>query len=314
MDELRYEHDGTVEGGAANMPDLGGNDAPAKPAPSAEAAAAQEPVKAPAKPDAPAREAEPEDDEDYLELEPASEGKEAVRYKLSEVIEGFNKSRELSGEVETLRTKAASVPVEYEQKMREILPLKLQYANALKQWADYNAPKPPPLDMLNPQHPSYDPDGYHRMATEAQKREAETKAAREQERSVRQQAEAAQAEIDSLHLSREQAKVHEFWPELKTEAGADEAVKAVQKHYGLTRDEINGIADHRFFKMAKDAIAYHASKAREAEAVKKVTAKPKLIKSSARAGSSKGINSDHFGSLQKSGTLEDAAKVLGGLI
>ncbi len=314
MDELRYEHDGTVEGGAANMPDLGGNDVPAKPAASAEPNPAPEPDKTPAKPDAAAREADPEDDEDYLELEPAAEGKEAVRHKLSEVVDGFKKYRDLEVEAEELRSRATAVPTEYAQRLPKMVELELQYADALKKWADYNAPKPPPLDMLNPQHPSYDPDGYHRQAMDAQRREGEMKAAREQEASIRKQAEARQQEIESITLAREQAKVHEFWPELKTPEGADAAVKAIQKHYGLSRDEINGIADHRFFKLAKDAISFHAAQARQAEAVKAVTAKPKLIKSSARAGSSKGINSDHFGRLQKSGTLDDAANVLGGLI
>ena len=113
-------------------------------------------------------------------------------------------------------------------------------------------------------------------------------------------------------FSRERAKLLEIWPEMKDGATANGVRSDLEKHYGIDRATLAEVIDSRFYAVAKDALAYRAAKAKEAEAVKVVRAKPKLIPGGARSSSngSSARSADAMGALRKSGSIEAAMDAL----
>ena len=104
----------------------------------------------------------------------------------------------------------------------------------------------------------------------------------------------------------------EIWPEMKDSETANGVRTSLEKNYGIDRKTLSEVIDSRFYAVAKDALAYRAQQAKQAEAVKVVRAKPKLIPSGARA-SSNGSNTratESMAALRKSGSIEAAMDAL----
>lgn len=84
----------------------------------------------------------------------------------------------------------------------------------------------------------------------------------------------------------EAKKLVAFWPELADAAKRGEIQQSMHKllgKYDFTPEEVDGLTDHRYYKIVKDLLAYDGMKsAKGAEVVKKKAA-PKLVKAAARA-------------------------------
>lgn len=318
--------DGSLDGAAAFIDTIpagemekGGNVAPeraraddgkfAKPeaeAPKVEDAA---PVEA-AKPDA-----EPEDEDTYIELPPDEDGKEPTRYKLDEVVQGYRKAQTLEQELAQLKQQGPP-PEAWDQQIIETVQTRQRMMQQIEQWAQVNQPQPPDITLLDANSQNYNPDLYfqqHRQH-EALKQAHERAKAQHDELAQRQTAE--QEALTRVRLDREKAKLERVWPELKEKTVADKVRTDLQSHYGLDADTINSVSDARFFALAKDALAYRSQKATAQAAAKVVSAKPKLIPGKARStvnGKTATYNSA-MGRLQQSGTVDDAASAIASLL
>lgn len=267
----------------------------------------------------PAKAAEaPADDDDYIEEPAEEEGKEPVRYKLQEVLTGYKEAKTLRDELTKART-APVMPAEIESALRETIGAREQYLAGLKQmYAQQNAPAPD-LEMVNPNSPKYDPERFHASIT-AYQQSQQTKAEIEshfKELSDRQSRE--QEAIRSAKWQREQAKLQTVWPEVLTDKTAQaKAKEALAKHYGIDDAFLASdlTLDHRIYALAKDALAYRESQAKQAEAVKVVRAKPKVVHGSARQNTStqQRTSQDGMKRLASSGSLDDAVDALSGLL
>ena len=255
-----------------------------------------------------------DDEDDYVELPAEEEGKEPSRHKLQELVDGFYRAKTLEAEVEKAK-KFQPLPDDLESAMRETMESRAQYIGALRQFAALSRPIAPDEELINPASPKYDPEGYYK-AREYYKHSWRQMQAAQQElaRAEEEQGEHEAVMLRSTH-ARERAKLIEFWPEIAKPETVQQVRKELEKRYGIDAGTIANIYDHRFYRLAKDALKNVVSADAKNEAVKAVRAKPKLVRASARQSSSpNGRSADAFGRLQKSGSLEDAADALSGLI
>jgi hypothetical protein len=272
--------------------------------------------KPPEKAEEPAK-AEADEDEDLeFEFPPEEDGKEPVRRKLSELVEGYDKASVLEKEVTELRSRANEVPVEYATGLEETVKARAQYMRSLEYVSKLFNPVAPNVAMLDPNHPNYDPDGY-RAAYQAfeQSKKATEQIRADYETAAKEQRE-QQGVLLKAHLAKEQAALYKAWPEAKNPEVAKKVREDVARHYGFTDQEIGATTDHRMFLVLRDALELRASKAKQAEAVKVVRQKPKLVKGAARTTTdSKATGrSTAMRSLAQTGNARDAAAALKGLI
>lgn len=271
-------------------------------------------VEAPPKPEEPAKEAEAQEEEDYVELPPEGEGKEPTRFKVSELLAAHKKAGELEQEV----TKFKSQPLDnkIEEVLRHNLQARQQYMDGLKQIQEWMAPQRPNMDLINPQSDKYDPATYwQQVQTYQRQAEYQAQAKAEHERVSKEQAE-HNGILEQARLQREWTKSLEVWPELKDTAVRGKVVDDVAKTYNFSPDEIKAIADHRVMSVLKDALAYRAGKAAQETAVKVVTAKPKLIKGGARQAQTgkQAAYSQSFEKLSQSHDIQDAVGAIQALL
>lgn len=253
-----------------------------------------------------------DEDGDWFEI-PGEDGK-AERYKVDDVWKGYQRASELEAEVETLR-RAQPMPAEFEQALRSTIQERSNYAQALQQWAAYNEPRQPDPNLVDPASANYDPEAYHRQLTEfAHAQENQRRVTSELERLQSEDGEQREALFRAAH-AREKTKLLEAWPEITTKGTVEQVRGDLERFYGIDAQTLATVQDHRFYKVAKDALAYRAQAAKAKEAVKVVKGKPKLFPGGARqSGAKAGKFNDALGRLSKSGSLDDAADALEGLI
>jgi hypothetical protein len=256
-----------------------------------------------------------EDDEDYIELPPEAEGAEAKRIKLSEALERYNKFDELQGEL-TKAKESQPPPTHYEEAIARAADQAAEYLRGVQQLQQWLQPQMPDTDLVNPNSDKFDPASYHRQLAQAQQ-VTQLRAQLEQEaQRVEAETTSKQRAVLEARIAREKVEAMKVWPELKDEAVRTKAVQDFATAYKFTPEEVKAIGDHRIVAVMKDALAYRQGLIAKEAALKVVTAKPKLVKASARASqSSKAAN---FASaserLAKSNSIDDAADAIGALL
>lgn len=258
------------------------------------------------------------DDEDYLELEiPGEDGKEPTRerHKVSDVFAGFQRAKELEAELEQAKTRAplsADVEVEIEGLISE----RSRYVEALQAWSHLNQPRAPSRDLINPQSNNYNPELYYQQMQAFDEIQANHAKVREEIERVQKQNEEKQNALLGSRMKREQAKLAEIWPELvKDKAVAQKFVADLEKLYGVDGETIKSVSDHRFYALAKDALAFRAAQAAKKEAARVVLAKPKLVRANARSSNNSKATAFQgaMGKLSHSHSLDDAAAAIAAL-
>lgn len=264
-----------------------------------------------------AKAAEADEDEDYFEIEePGEDGQpKPVRVKASEVWEGFQRSKELAAELDAAR-KAQPMPEEQERVLSDMVQRLQRYDQALAEFEQFVPVPEPSIDMLNPASQSYDTEGYYRQLTQHRAAAEKLQAVRaERQRTNEMQRQHAETLAAQRH-SRERAKVLELIPELKDKAAAEKFKADLIGKFGFDEAIINSVQDHRFYVLAKHALNDLNRQSAAKEAVKVVRSKPKLIRASAKGNQSpaQARAGEASARLAKSGSIEDAADAIAGLI
>lgn len=335
-DTQQLQNDGSYEDAVAAMPDLLADDpkdfdqATGRPrAPDGKFAAKDEPVEpkaeepkveAKAEPDA-KQEPVDETEDDEIEMPGETEDQAPVRVKLKEVVEGWQKAKTLEAELAKQReTIAQPLPHEVEQHVVALQKERGQVVEAMKQWQNLNQPRQPNLDLTNPASPNYNPELFHSQVQNYQRQLAQHAEVTERIKAAEAQTKTEQEAIRASKIAREQAEVRKIWPEvLSDDKTRMEARKALFDHYGVDDALLDSdlTLDHRFYKMAKDALAFRALQGKQVEAVKAVKAKPKLISGQARqtpSNPARAKQTEAFSRLSQSGSIEDAADALEGFL
>lgn len=281
---------------------------------------AKEDPKDVAKVDAPAE----DDDSDYIELPAEKEGEAPVRHKLDEVVEGWQKSKTLEAELAQAKQAqpAQPLPHEIEQHVVALQQERTKFVDGAKTWLQLNQPRQPNMDLTNPQSPNYNPELFHGQVQEYQRQLANFRAVQQTIDDASQKSKSEQEALRASKIARETAELQKIWPEIvgsQNEKVRVDTAKALFDHYKIDQALLDSdvTLDHRFYALAKDALAYRASQAQKVEAVKAVKAKPRLIQGQARSAtqSPKAAKfSESYKSLLTSGSVEDAADALEGLL
>ncbi len=324
-DELHQEpveHDGTLAGAIESMPDIEALERGPAVDRAADGKFASRETPAKADPPADEKDAAPakaeevaEDDEDYIEVPAEAEGAEPERIKLTEALERYKKFETLQADLEKAR-QAQPPPEQYEQAIVEATDKATQYLNGIRQLQQWMQPQPPNPELVNPASPNFAPELYHQQLQQAQQivqlraqldQEAQRVAAENSEK---------QTLVLRARMDREKAEAMKIWPELQDKSTRSKVVEDFSAAYKFSPEEVKAIGDHRVLAVIKDALAYRQGlKAKEA-AVKVVTAKPKLVKGTARQ-SQTGKQARLAAAserLSQTNSLDDAAEVIGALL
>lgn len=253
-----------------------------------------------------------EDEDLEFELPADKDGEQPKRLKLSQLYEGFEKASVLEKELEETKARFSTVPEEYQTQVRATMETRSKYMESLRVMENFINPRQPPTDMLNPASQNYNPDAYYDAM---QRFERDTKALSAIKTDM-QRMERAQAEEQSVlmkaHVAREAEALHRAWPEAKNPETLKSVAKALVKDYGFSNEDIENISDHRQLLVIRDALELRALKAKQADAVKVVRAKPKLVKGAARSSTApnEAAKANAMTRLSQTGSIDAAAAAL----
>ena len=259
---------------------------------------------------------EPAEDEDvYWELPPDKDGEAPRRIKAEEVWQAYEDLPKVREELENAR-KSAPVPMDYVQGLAETVRTRTDLLQGLQVITQMIRPSDPSIEMLNEMSDKYDPQGYFAAK---QKADADRQIIAQLRERMRQEEAARKNERDILTkaaIAREQESLLKQWPEYSKLETRKQFRDDLVKAFGFSDGEVEGTADHRILLMARDALELRALKAKQAEAVKVVRQKPKLVKGAARTTTDpKAANrTAAMDRLASSGSMRDAAMALKGLI
>ena len=260
---------------------------------------------------------EPDDDTDYIELPPEADGQEVTRLKLDEVLTGYRKSKDLEKELVEARSNSKVMPPpEVETAMTQALYERQNYAKAAKALLARSQPSAPDMSLINPASPNYNPELLHVQINQFQQQIAASEAEERRIAALDAENNKMQTELLRGRQSRERDLLTKAWPELKETGRMDKVRDGIKKAYGFSDEEIDATLDHRNFLVIRDALAYREGLSRAAETVKAVKAKPTLVRGTARVASNtkSAKYSESLSRLQTSGSLDDAANALDGLL
>lgn len=249
--------------------------------------------------------------EEFFELPPDEEGGEPKRIPATEVFEGYQKAQELAAELEEVR-RTAPPPQEFDRQIYETVQVRGRLMQELQAYAQLLQPQQPNPEMIRT-----DPDGYYQQIQIAQQMGQQLQAVRAQFGQLQADQSREQEALSQARFARERGKLHDVWPEvLSNPQKASQVRDAAQRLYGIDNQTFATTIDARFYAVLKDALAYRDGIKAQQTAVKVVRAKPKLVRASARSGETgkqMAVNSA-MQRVARSGSLEDAADVIGGLL
>lgn len=327
---------GSIEDAALAMPDLGpsfeemaGLEQPKKaqprdpasqqwrsPTEEAEAKQAKEPEQ-PEQPET-AEEASPVDEE-FFEMMEERDGKQVpVRLKASEVWAEAQEAKRLRQEMEEVRSQNIA-PEQWDAAILQANQARSQVLRQLQMVRAMISPELPDERLLDENNPAHNPTRYHQQLAAYRKQSQQIQQVEAQiEHYEQEQSQQAQM-LQAAHAQREKAKLLQFWPELKDQKEAASVRDNLVRHYGkygVTDALINSVTNAAFYALAKDALAYRKSLQVRETAIKVVRTKPKLVRAQARDTTAPNNRRAAAGMarLQQSGSLEDAASALDGLL
>lgn len=263
----------------------------------AEAVAAQDEASAPA--------------EEFFELPPDVEGGEPKRIPATEVFEGYQKAQELAAELEEVR-RTAPPPQEFDRQIYETVQVRGRLMQELQAYARLLQPQAPNPEMIRT-----DPDGYYQQVQIAQQMSEQLQAVRQQFGQLQADQSREQEALSQARFARERGKLGDIWPEVLSNPQKAASVRdAAARHYGIDNQTFATTIDARFYAVLKDALAYRDGIKAQQTAVKVVRSKPKLVRATARSGETSkqmAVNTA-MQRVARSGSLDDAADVIGGLL
>ena len=282
-----------------------------------------------------ADEADGEEDTSEEEIEASGEeedpifevtlpGGEKSEIPLSELAAGYSRLEDYKQKTAALANERREFQQSKDAELAEVKQYEQQLRNTLEFYQQLNpVGQEPPRSMLNPNSQDYNPEEYLRLKADFDDRVQSYQQTAQRLSYVQQQEQMRQQEAMKETTQREQAKLREVWPELFAEdanvqtAARTALISGLQTHYGVDQETIAQVLDHRFYALAKDALAYRAMKQDAPKVTAKLKVKPKVVKPGARAPQPKPgqqKTNDARKALRKSGDPRAFAAVIEGLL
>lgn len=246
-----------------------------------------------------------EDDIDYIELE-AEEGQEPTRIKLEDAVERYQKFEQIQAELENAK-QTQLPPTDWDQQALQHVQAMQQLNDTIEQWQYLN-----PIQDPDPSLALEDPEQFYALTQQAQHLRGQHQQAQLARQQAQQQLQARQDQLDNVLWEREKAKIFENHPQLQDQAVVLEVTKDLGKHYGIDAETVNELRNHKAWNIIMDALAHRKALGQREVVAKAVKAKPRLVKSQARDGSTpkQRAQSQARDRLAQSGSIADAAEAL----
>ncbi len=257
--------------------------------------------------------------EEFFELPPEEEGGEPRRIPATEVFEGYQRAQELAAEIEEVR-RGVVPPIEYDRQIMETVQARGRIMQELQSYAALLQPQEPDLELLNQASARFNPDLYYQQVQMSGQLKQQLGAVRQQMQQHQAAIEREQGALSDAKKAREQSKLREMWPEVLSDPKkAHEVREKAARLYGIDDQVFATTIDARLYAILKDALAYRDGIKAQQTAVKVVRAKqvPKLVRSTARTGANTAKQQAYSTASQRlarSGSLDDAADAIGGLL
>jgi len=245
-------------------------------------------------------EAEEGDEDDDPEFE-IDTPKGQARVKLSELRAGYLRQSDYTRK--TMEVAEQRRQIEAEQ--TEAAQLKQQLSEALQVWAVPTEQEPNWAEMAQ----KLDPREFNARRVQWEQRQQAKEQARQQYHALqayeRQQTEARekQALLDAVPEWRDAERFKSDAMRMATGAEA----------YGLSRDDLSNVMDHRLLLVLRDAVAYREMMAKQPAAAKRVAKPNKALKPGSKpnkAANSEAVRQKQMNRLKQTGRVEDAVDLL----
>lgn len=235
-----------------------------------------------AKPEAKAKAEEAAPEEDEVEI-PGEEGAEPKRVKVADLVASHAAYEKLRGQeaqiIERVETEATQrVTAHYKQVSDYTQQVGLQVQAALQL---LQPPQPPSPELIDPNSPRYNPDGYHLAFANYQRAHGQYQQAQAVGKQLLDAANDANARATDARETQELQRALRVWPEFGQPDTQQKFISDMGKAYGYSPQELDAsLTDHRNLQVARDALAFRAMKAQSGDVRKQVEAKaPKLVRS-----------------------------------
>ncbi len=162
-----------------------------------------------------------------------------------------------------------------------------------------------------------DPVAYMQAKEQFEQHQNAVRQTQDLQQQAQQRAQAEQAQNQQDYLVKERQALLDAMPEFKDQNAYSNFWNSAQtylRQQGFTTDEISTVADHRFYKVMKDALSYRALLAKKSTAKQKGEGKPAVMTTKTRKGNrgraDKAV-ADRINRAQQSGNVESVADILG---
>lgn len=266
------------------------------------------------------QEAQAEDDA-FLELPPAEEGKEPERVPLKEAVEAVQKVRQMNEDIASAVIRAQDEEYAKQGKVTQELEatfktVRNQAQIALKAMHAYAPQEPNPI-MLDRNSGYYDPEAYHTAKIHYDDFVAHYQKVAATLKQAESGLTAVNGQQDSELVRRETERTARYIPEFKDEktraAKIDEIAAVLSKEYGIGKEDLADIVDHKAWRLLNDLAQMKAQKVKAPEVRKHIQeTKPKIVNGRLpdRDKSSGRFIGDARKELRESGSEDSFAKLL----
>lgn len=224
--------------------------------------------------------------EAFIELPAAEDGGEPERVPLTEAIEAVKQLRQMNGDVATAVIKAEEEAFAKQDQITKALNSTFEtvakQAQVALQVMHAYAPQPPDPIMLDRNGGYYDPEGYHNAKIHYDAFVAHYNKVL----ATVQQAESGKGAIGTQEeqefVRRETDRAARFIPEFKDEkaraAKRAEWLEVLGPRYGVSAEDLAGLADHKALRMVNDLTARILAEKKAPEVKKHLTeTKPRIV-------------------------------------
>ena len=257
------------------------------------------------------------DEEEYLEWTvEGDENAEPQRLKVSEVVERIQQVEQLQAELENVR-QVQPAPPEYDQHIEQYMERAIALDQQLRQWQAFNQIQPPDQRLLTTGDPN-DSAIYYAQLQENERLQQQHMQVAQQLKANEQEYWQARETRAEAQWQREAAKVYQKHPKMRTEAGVREFAADAEALLGIDQQTLDAQRDSRILNALIEHVELkkqgQKAEAEKAKAVRAVKATSRLVRNKARQDPNQTRRSNALKRLQSSGSLDDAADALDGLL
>jgi hypothetical protein len=233
-------------------------------------------------------EEEPEAEESLVEV--TLPGGEKAKVTLDELTKGYSRQKDYTRKTQELSAKAKEIEAEKGQTQQE----RERYVAGLTQLEQILKDLQPQKDAAHwDQLRKDDPGEFAAQWAEEQQRQKDLAAVQAEKARAEEKTKAETLKQQQARLKEETDKLRAAWPEFTDEKKGPVLYKQVHDYltetYGLTKDEIEGMSDHRFFLLVRDAMFGHEVRTKGTSKLKgNLKEAPKVLPPGTRKPAQKG--------------------------